>query len=715
MLTEGMFIADRYEVISKIGAGGMSDVYKAKDHVLGRFVAIKVLKPEFSEDVGFVSKFHTEAQSAAGLEHPNIVNIYDVGSEDGLHYIVMEYIEGITLKTYIEKKGRLTFKEAVSIAIQVGRGIEAAHNKNIVHRDIKPQNIMISTEGKVKVMDFGIARAATSNTIHSDVMGSVHYSSPEQARNGFIDGKSDIYSLGIVMYEMVTGRVPFDGDTTVSIAIQHLQEEMVPPSAYAPDLPISLEKIILKCTQKSPSRRYQNIGDLIQDLKKALVHPNEDFVTVVPLMNQDKTRVISEQELNQIKRKQEDEYADNYDDTYEDEYDDDGYDDDGYDEYDGNEDGEYEDDYEDEDYEDENAGNGLNPKMEKAITIMGIVVAIIIVFIIIYLVGSFFGLFKFGSSKKADTQAETQTQTQVQTESGDSESEEDDADKVTMIDVRGMTYDDAKDALNKVGLGIFKNGTQSSDDYAEGEIVSQDVEKGEKVDKNTTVKVVISSGKGSVPVPDVSGKSSDDATSKLEAEGFKVSTDYKYSDTVAQGKVVETAPSAGTSAQKGETVTIYLSRGPEGTEMPNLIGQTEEQAKSTLNSMGCSVNVNTEYNTTQEAGKVVGQSIDPGVRVTSGTTVTIAISKGEPSYGYKATITAPSASGDTYVVSADITLTDSNGNTLFSQSVDISSFPYTLEKTGITGSDSGTLKITWNLNNGTQSDQTQSVSFTQIN
>lgn len=709
-----MFIADRYEVISKIGAGGMSDVYKAKDHVLGRFVAIKVLKPEFSEDVGFVSKFHTEAQSAAGLEHPNIVNIYDVGSEDGLHYIVMEYIEGITLKTYIEKKGRLTFKEAVSIAIQVGRGIEAAHNKNIVHRDIKPQNIMISTEGKVKVMDFGIARAATSNTIHSDVMGSVHYSSPEQARNGFIDGKSDIYSLGIVMYEMVTGRVPFDGDTTVSIAIQHLQEEMVPPSAYAPDLPISLEKIILKCTQKSPSRRYQNIGDLIQDLKKALIHPNEDFVTVVPLMNQDKTRVISEQELNQIKRKQEDEYADNYDDTYEDEYDDDGYDDDGYDEYDGDEDGEYEDDYEDEDYEDENAGNGLNPKMEKAITIMGIVVAIIIVFIIIYLVGSFFGLFKFGSSKKADTQAETQTQTQVQTES-DSESEEDDADKVTMIDVRGMTYDDAKDALNKVGLGIFKNGTQSSDDYAEGEIVSQDVEKGEKVDKNTTVKVVISSGKGSVPVPDVSGKSSDDATSKLEAEGFKVSTDYKYSDTVAQGKVVETAPSAGTSAQKGETVTIYLSRGPEGTEMPNLIGQTEEQAKSTLNSMGCSVNVNTEYNTTQEAGKVVGQSIDPGVRVTSGTTVTIAISKGEPSYGYKATITAPSASGDTYVVSADITLTDSNGNTLFSQSVDISSFPYTLEKTGITGSDSGTLKITWNLNNGTQSDQTQSVSFTQIN
>ena len=194
--------------------------------------------------------------------HPNIVNIYDVGSENGLHYIVMEYVEGITLKSYIEKKGQLSFKEAFSIAIQVGRGIEAAHNKNIVHRDIKPQNIMISTEGKVKVTDFGIARAATSNTISSDVMGSVHYSSPEQARNGFVDGKSDIYSLGIVMYEMVTGRVPFDGDTTVAVAIQHLQEEIVPPSVYAPNLPISMEKIILKCTQKNPDRRYASMTAL---------------------------------------------------------------------------------------------------------------------------------------------------------------------------------------------------------------------------------------------------------------------------------------------------------------------------------------------------------------------------------------------------------------------------------------------------------------------
>ena len=726
MLAEGMFIADRYEIINKIGAGGMSDVYKAKDHVLGRFVAIKVLKLEFSEDINFVTKFHTEAQSAAGLEHPNIVNIYDVGSEDGIHYIVMEYIEGITLKTYIEKKGHLSFKEAISIAIQVGRGIEAAHNKNIVHRDIKPQNIMISTEGKVKVTDFGIARAASSNTIHSDVMGSVHYSSPEQARNGFIDGKSDIYSLGIVMYEMVTGRVPFDGDTTVAIAIQHLQEEMVSPSAYAPDLPISLEKIILKCTQKSPSRRYQTMGDLISDLKRALVNPNEDFVTMVPLMNQDKTRVVSEEELSHIKgRTEKYESQDTYDDA---EYEEDGYEDDGYEDDEYYDDGEYSDEYEDDEYyedeyyddeEDENAG-GLNPKMEKAVTIMGIVVAIIIVFIIIYLVGSFFGLFKFGgsSSNKTTTQTEseieTETETETETEKGGITQQKD---TVTMIDVKGMTYEEAKVALNEIGLGIFKNGTQSSDDYDEGKIVSQDVEKGDKVEKNTTVKVIISSGAGSVPVPDVTGSSSSNATAKLENAGFKVSTDYKYSDSVAQGNVVETSPAAGTSAKKGETVIIYLSRGAESTPMPNLIGQTEEQAKSTLSQMGCTVNVNTEYNSTQEAGKVVGQSIDPGNAVTSGTTVTIAISKGQQTYYYKATITAPNnASPENPVVGANITLMGADGSNIYSQSgVDIGSFPYTLEADSITGNTQGTLSITWILQDGSQSQQNSNVTFSPSN
>ena len=223
MIKLGMLIGDRYEILDKIGTGGMSDVYKAKDQKLNRFVAVKVLKQEFSENKNFVSKFRVEAQAAAGLMHPNIVNVYDVGEEDGIHYIVMELVEGITLKKYIEKKVMLTTKEAISIAIQVAMGIEAAHNNHIIHRDIKPQNIIISKEGKVKVTDFGIAKAASSNTITSNVMGSVHYTSPEQARGGFSDAKSDIYSMGITFFEMLTGRVPFNGDTTVAIAIKHYQ------------------------------------------------------------------------------------------------------------------------------------------------------------------------------------------------------------------------------------------------------------------------------------------------------------------------------------------------------------------------------------------------------------------------------------------------------------------------------------------------------------
>ena len=226
MLRKGMFLADRYEIIEQIGTGGMSDVYKAKCHKLNRFVAIKVMKSEFSEDKTFVSKFRAEAQSVAGFSHPNIVNVYDVGDENGIYYIVMELVEGITLKKYIEKRGKLPYKEAVSIAIQVANGMDAAHKHNIVHRDIKPQNIIISKEGKVKVTDFGIAKVASTATINTSAsMGSVHYISPEQARGGYSDAKSDIYSIGITLYEMVTGRVPFDGESTVEVAMKHLQQE----------------------------------------------------------------------------------------------------------------------------------------------------------------------------------------------------------------------------------------------------------------------------------------------------------------------------------------------------------------------------------------------------------------------------------------------------------------------------------------------------------
>ena len=301
MLREGMFIAERYEIIEKIGSGGMSDVYKAKCHTLKRSVAIKVLKSEFSEDKTFVSKFRAEAQSAAGLMHANVVNVYDVGEENGIYYIVMELVEGITLKKYIEKKGRLGIREAVSIAIQVAQGMDAAHKHKIVHRDIKPQNIIISKEGKVKVTDFGIAKAASSNTINSTVMGSVHYISPEQARGGYSDDKSDIYSFGIMLFEMLTGRVPFEGDTTVAIALQHIQDDIVSPKDFVPEIPVSVEKIVMKCTQKKTEKRYQSATDLIADLKRSLVTPDEDFVIIASAVTTDApTQMIDSEDMAQI-------------------------------------------------------------------------------------------------------------------------------------------------------------------------------------------------------------------------------------------------------------------------------------------------------------------------------------------------------------------------------------------------------------------------------
>ena len=332
MLKEGIFLGKRYEILGRVGSGGMADVYKGKDHKLNRYVAVKVLKSDFRQDEVFIQKFLSEAQAAAGLMHPNVVNVYDVGQDRGLYYMVMELVEGITLKEYIEKKGKLSAKETISISIQMVSGIQAAHNQHIIHRDIKPQNIIISKDGKVKVTDFGIARATTStNTISTNVMGSVHYTSPEQARGGIVDEKSDIYSAGITMYEMITGHVPFDGDSTVSVAIKHLQEEIPSPAEDVPDIPYSLECIIMKCTQKSTARRYQSCQALINDLKHSLVDPDGDFVfgssyASGPVNRGDSTIVMSEEELRRVQNRK---YNSNgYDDYDDEDYDDpDDYDD----------------------------------------------------------------------------------------------------------------------------------------------------------------------------------------------------------------------------------------------------------------------------------------------------------------------------------------------------------------------------------------------------
>ena len=613
MLNPGTFLADRYEIIERVGAGGMSDVYRATDHILERDVAVKVLKSEFAEDAGFVSKFRAEAQSAAGLEHPNIVNIYDVGSEDGMYYIVMEYVEGITLKTYIEKKGHLNYKEVISIAIQVGRGIEAAHNKGIIHRDIKPQNIIISHEGKVKVTDFGIARAASSNTMSADVMGSVHYSSPEQARNGYVTAQSDIYSLGIVMYEMATGVVPFDGETAVQIAIQHLQGEMTPPSKLIEDIPVSIEKIILKATQKSPERRYSDMGELLVDLKKALVNPDEDFVTMAPAIDENgKTRVISQEELEELREvaapkeaPKEDKIKNILDEEDEDEYDD---------------------DYDDED-------DDVNPKMEKAITIMGIAAAAIIGIIAIYLIGSFLGWFHFGSgsSKKEDTKTEA---TKEDTE--DEEKEEEG--NIEVPDLLGMTEDEAAEALKKQNLGYKVIGTESSSKYAEGQVCNQSPKSGKKVTENSTIKITISSGEGSKSIPNVIGATEADATNSLQAAGYKVNVSYGHSSTVAAGQVISQSPDSSQKGQAGDTITISVSQGPDEIDMPNVVGSTKDAAVAELQSKGFTVTIN-EEDKPEAAGTVVGQNPVAGTKLSSGSAVIIAISTGQVQ------ITAPDVRG----------------------------------------------------------------------
>ncbi len=691
MLNVGMFLADRYEILGKVGAGGMSDVYKAKDHILSRIVAIKVLKSEFSEDRTFVTKFRTEAQSAAVLEHPNIVNIYDVGSEDGLYYIVMEYVEGITLKTYIEKKGQLSFKESASIAIQVARGIEAAHGKNIIHRDIKPQNIMISTDGKVKVTDFGIAKAASSNTISSDVMGSVHYASPEQARNGFIDARSDVYSLGIVMYEMITGRVPFDGDTTVAVAIQHLQEEIVKPSVYAPNIPVSFEGIILKCTQKTPDRRYQSMAELLNDLRHALTNPNENFVVIAPLVDNSRTKVIADEDLKEIKERgftAEDDPETDLDadvDDIDDENDD----------------------------EDDGDDKLLNPKMDKAVTIMGIVTAVIILIVVVYLIGSIFGLFRFGSSKNTETETETQTETETEVE---------------MIKVIGMTVDEAQAKLEDMGITVVVSGTQESDEEA-GTILSQDPKEGSMIAQNSTVKVVVAGQSTTeadeIDVPSVVGKTKSEAETAIKNAKFNYKETYEYSADVAADVVISQSPASGKLAE-GSTIEIVISQGEQSKTVPNVLGYAQSAAQSSLTAAGLNYSVKTDYSDSVAEGNVISQDVEAGKTVAPGTTVTITVSLGSNtkyySFSYTLNYTLGHETQDNTetgeagkkVTGFSAVLKDGSGNTIDGASWNsnmTSNDSYNMTADNIKNTASGNLVVTWSYSDGSTEDQTIGVSF----
>ena len=594
MVKDGIVLGKRYAVLSKIGAGGMADVYKGRDQMLNRYVAIKVLKKQYKEDENFVRKFRSEAQAAAGLIHPNIVNVYDVGEDRGLNYMVMELVEGITLKEYIERKGRLSHKETISIAIQMCSGIGAAHASGIIHRDIKPQNIIISKDGKVKVTDFGIAKAITSNTVSTNAMGSVHYTSPEQARGGFSDQRSDIYSIGITLFEMVTGQVPFDGETTVEVAMKHLQQEITPPSELVPDIPYSLEQIILKCTQKSSERRYESTGALIQDLKHSLVDPDGDFVVIPPIGGMTDTVIMTDKDLDDIRNGNDDE-----------EYDTDEYDTDTM----------YGNDDNDEDYENYESGRGadeVNPHMHKIMKILTIVVVAIIVLILVFTVGKAAGVFKsFGGITTQE--------------------EEDKSGKVTVPDVRGMSEEDAKALLNKKRLGIDVVTRKESKKYKAGKISKQTPEAGEKVSKHTKVEVVVSSGLvgSKKAIPDVSGMSETEAQNDLEEAGFKVTSSFQYDDSVESGKVISTTPEAGTKAEKGSTVTMLVSQGSNKKTVPDVRGMADATAQSTIKSYGFNVGTVTyDYSDSVEKGMVISQTVEPGTKASAGTSISITVSNG---------------------------------------------------------------------------------------
>ena len=595
MLELGTMLSGRYEVLKRVGSGGMADVYMAKDHKLNRNVAVKVLKSEYVEDEKFLKKFETEAQAVARLSHPNIVNIYDVGMEDGINYIVMELAEGITLKEYIRKKGYLSPKETVEISTQIASAISHAHKNHIIHRDIKPQNILVSDTGIIKVTDFGIAKATSSNTVTSTAtaMGSVHYISPEQAKGRFCDEKSDIYSLGITMYEMVTGHVPFDHENGVTIALMHLQNEITPPSQIRDGIPDSLEKIILKCTMKKPEERYQTADDLIADLRLVFEDTSGGYVGVVPAIDDSPTIMIDQNELTQRintpkkdqKIQQEEPLKDEEQNAYLD--------------------------------EDDEEESGMNSKIEKLVIVLAAVVgAIILISIIVFVVKSS-GVFKSGKST-------TTTSIGTTAESNDTESK-----KYTVDNYIGMSLSAAREKID--GKFKIKVEEEYSADYAKGLVIRQDPESDTELEEGKTLTLVVSKGKRTedkVSVPEVVGKRESSAKSELEAAGLKVSVKTKYSTDVAKGKVISQSPGSGNQVTKNSTVVITVSQGEKPETMvrvPNLRYFTESELKNSNLVLG---SVLTEYSDSVEKGLVIRQTVSSGSKVKEGTAVGIYVSLG---------------------------------------------------------------------------------------
>ena len=568
----GKFLDNRYEILEVIGQGGMSVVYRAKCHRLNRMVAVKVLKDEFSEDAEFKNRFQDESLSVAMMSHPNIVSVYDVSKSDDIEYIVMELIDGITLKEYLQKKGHLTWQETVYFALQIAKALEHAHNRGIIHRDIKPQNIMVLRDGTVKVADFGIAHQVSKQQTYNkgEAIGSVHYISPEQAKGSRIDNRADIYSLGVVMYEMLTGRLPFEGTNPVDIAIQHINSIPLSPSDYVKDIPEAIENIARKAMSPRLSQRYSSADELIADLEKVRNDPHvkiefNNTSDVERDAKEEATRKLNyNSEIEKIKVKRMGEETRRMEPKEEEPE-------------------------EKESFLSKNGGVLFN-------------VVAILLFIggILYFVISILNPFSTGESNA-----------------------------LKAPDLVGKFYEDVVKDEEYSSFNIVEKQSVYDEKYTAGTIIEQTPEKGKTIEEGDTIEVVVSKGAKSETLSNLVGMEYRQAEIELEKLGIPFREEWEYSDKYSQNEIISMTPPAGTEISEDITVVLTISKGKEikNVKTPNVKGESESSARKILESAGLKVGNVTRVDSTEPDGTVLFQSIPAESEVQEGTSVDLQVSR----------------------------------------------------------------------------------------
>ncbi len=576
-LKSGTLVNGRYRIENQIGIGGTAVVYKATDEKLGRVVTLKTLREEYVDNKEFIKRFTTEAQAAARLNHPNIVSAYDVGRDGDICYIIMEYIDGYTLKELIRKNAPFTNEETLGVSLQIAAALEAAHNNNIVHRDIKPQNILVTKEGNIKVTDFGIARAASSSTLTTEQMGSAHYFSPEQARGGFVDNKSDIYSLGIVMFEMLAGKVPFDGDSPVALAIKHMDQPIPDIKAINPNASDSLVKIINKATAKRSANRYQSAEELIEDLRMAVNDPDGEFVKDNQPDRTSHTIVITSEDRKVIREK-----SRNFDRPSEP----------------PRRPKSSSEDYRRERMAERERARAKRESAEsRKFIIGGVLTGVAIVVVITVIVA-----FLIGGASSND---------------------------VVMPKLVDLTQELAEKAAKENGIFLDIESVQS--DALKGVVVGQEIEEGEKISRGDTVKIQVSMGNGEVELPDVVGSTMDEAQKTLKEAGItNVNFSLQQSPNIPSGTVISTKPDAGTMINADDEVVLFVSISDkeETIEVEDVLGKSESEAVKILEEQGFVVKTDKVASDEYPEGQVCAQSKDGGFEALKGSSIMIYVSTG---------------------------------------------------------------------------------------